>query len=239
MTSVISVARDGEVIGEFDRETLAERAQSGDLRGDDWFWREGMTDWQLLSQILGPDDFAKPEPIPSVPLSRRAIIIAAVSVVAALLVVGLVLRLWLASTPGGNGSISPVTIPHFADAIRTDANMRDAAISILVNKLERLPVIANPPNSVYYSDLNVVTSKPPETLSAVIRGSENVVRPDTHELTVRADFTVQAEYREQRWIFRSYEETRRDLLQQTSTTLTRDDQYPVPPAIVTLMGLQN
>ena len=40
---------DGEVVGEFSEAEFDSKIFSGELRPDDHFWCEGMTDWQPVS----------------------------------------------------------------------------------------------------------------------------------------------------------------------------------------------
>ena len=44
------VARDGEIIGEFDEQVFRDKVFRGEVRRDDFYWTEGMTEWQSVVQ---------------------------------------------------------------------------------------------------------------------------------------------------------------------------------------------
>ncbi len=250
---IVSVARDGELVGEFEAESLRARARRGEVQPTDYYWREGMENWEYLGDYLGEETWRPPPrpaaPIPVIPRALPAALAeedsasdtppsrvprVVIAVLLALIFLAIVLNLIRRPEP------APVTsAPAPTDVIRTNMSARDRAVSDLMHNVERLPTAAKPPGFIYYSGLDAKTSAAPEPLVAVIRGSENVVNPLTRDLTVRADFTVRAEYHDGQWLFRQYEEMRNDLVQQTSTPLTRDDTDAIPPAIVSLLGLQS
>ena len=50
----IHISQNGTKIGPFDREEILRRLVSGELKGSDLGWQEGMADWVLLSQLIPP-----------------------------------------------------------------------------------------------------------------------------------------------------------------------------------------
>jgi uncharacterized RDD family membrane protein YckC len=50
MSSPIYIAREGQQLGPFPNESIQRMIDQGELSVDDYFWREGMADWQPLSE---------------------------------------------------------------------------------------------------------------------------------------------------------------------------------------------
>lgn len=50
----IHISQNGTKIGPFDREEILRRLVSGELKGNDLGWQEGMADWVPLSQLIPP-----------------------------------------------------------------------------------------------------------------------------------------------------------------------------------------
>jgi hypothetical protein len=44
------VARNGDIIGEFSEEDFRDRVFRGEVRADDYYWTEGMADWQPVAE---------------------------------------------------------------------------------------------------------------------------------------------------------------------------------------------
>ncbi len=44
------VARGGEIIGEFNEQVFRDKVFRGEVRRDDFYWTEGMTEWQSVAQ---------------------------------------------------------------------------------------------------------------------------------------------------------------------------------------------
>lgn len=44
------VARDGEIIGEFNEQVFRDKVFRGEVRRTDFYWTEGMTEWQSVAQ---------------------------------------------------------------------------------------------------------------------------------------------------------------------------------------------
>jgi len=58
-TLLISIARNGAEIGEWNGKKVKALYQAGELQGTDVYWHEGMTDWKPVR------DFIKPTPSPT------------------------------------------------------------------------------------------------------------------------------------------------------------------------------
>lgn len=44
------VARNGEIIGEFNEQDFRDKVFRGEVRPDDYYWTEGMADWQSVAE---------------------------------------------------------------------------------------------------------------------------------------------------------------------------------------------
>lgn len=44
------VARDGQVIGEFNEQVFRDKVFRGEVRRDDFYWTEGMTEWETVAR---------------------------------------------------------------------------------------------------------------------------------------------------------------------------------------------
>ncbi len=62
------VARDGQVIGQFDEQTFRNMVFAGEIRPSDHYWMEGFEDWKLVSMFRVA---RKTEPIVSDTGSKR------------------------------------------------------------------------------------------------------------------------------------------------------------------------
>ena len=65
------VARNGVEIGEFEPFDFIEGVRSGEIRQDDWFWMEGMTDWKPVSDLKILEEFRKLPASPKPQKQRR------------------------------------------------------------------------------------------------------------------------------------------------------------------------
>ena len=54
------ISQNGTKIGPFDREEVLSRLVSGELKGSDLGWQEGMADWEPLSKLIPPPAAAVP-----------------------------------------------------------------------------------------------------------------------------------------------------------------------------------
>jgi len=230
----VKVARDGVEIGEYGREELDERVHTGQVLRTDHYWREGMEEWQLVEDILNPDPWT---PAASPPIYRaRGVIVAAIGCLAAVAAgfafyLLVVLPARLPDKPAPAGTPNP-------DLDRTDAGLRTRATTELTAKLNKLPNVATPPSYTFYDSLSITIPDPPASLTVTIRGTETAVSSDTREAISRADFVVKTDFRQNKWFFKYYHASANDLVHGTTTEIDRDDQYPIPPAIVSLLGLQ-
>lgn len=58
----IHISQNGTKIGPFDREEVLRRLVSGELKGSDLGWQEGMADWEPLSKLIPPPVAASTPP---------------------------------------------------------------------------------------------------------------------------------------------------------------------------------
>ncbi|HMJ05196.1 MAG TPA: DUF4339 domain-containing protein [Chthoniobacterales bacterium] len=234
----VFIARDGTVIGEYPRAELSERARAGELEMEDHYWHEGMDDWLLLPELLGPDAWKAPLPPP--PPANPMLILGGIG--AALLAIGLIAFLFIKpdrsverSAPMSAGAVSS---PLGATAAH---ELRDKAAADLRQKIERLPARATPPLNTFYYDVRVNMNK---TLSleipwsATIRGGENLVDPKTDETVRRTAFTLEADYKNGVWVYKRYRATASNMTEATTTDIEDDENSPTPPSIVGMLGLK-
>lgn len=67
------IAKNGEKTGPLDHEEVYRRLVSGELKGDDLGWHEGLAEWQPLSQLVPPAPSSQlPPPAPGVFAERTA-----------------------------------------------------------------------------------------------------------------------------------------------------------------------
>jgi phage shock protein PspC (stress-responsive transcriptional regulator) len=67
-TSIIKIARAGNVIGEFSSDSIASLIQSGTLLPTDHYWKSGMSGWALLGPLTNwqkPSLSSEPPPVPA------------------------------------------------------------------------------------------------------------------------------------------------------------------------------
>lgn len=262
------MARDGVEIGECESDEFEQLVQAGEVLPTDHYWYEGMEDWGLVDDLIeiepstpaaprweDEEELSKrpsaddPEVRPSHPVDtsgegsqpapifrNRRTIAAAIgggALVVAAFVLYLVVSLWTARPD------TPLpTAPATTNLERTDRDLRARATSELIAKLNKLPVAATPPSYTFYDSLSITIPDPPAALTVTVRGTENAVNSETHEAISRTDFVVTADFREDRWFFKYYHASGNDLVHGTTTEIERDDQYPIPPAIVSLLGFQ-
>ncbi|PYK39736.1 MAG: hypothetical protein DME49_03085 [Verrucomicrobia bacterium] len=72
---IFHVARDGAEIGEFGEEEFRDKIFKGNVKPGDHYWKEGMDDWQLVSEYRRLPSRAGPPtlpPLPRVPEKRKA-----------------------------------------------------------------------------------------------------------------------------------------------------------------------
>ena len=66
-TTIIKIARAGNVIGEFSADSIASLIQSGTLLPSDHYWKNGMSGWALLGPLTNWEKTALPSEPPPVP----------------------------------------------------------------------------------------------------------------------------------------------------------------------------
>ena len=247
----VRIARDGVEIGECDWEDLEQLVNEGQVLTTDHFWYEGMDDWRLLDDLIGLEE-SEPKPSAPVPdyvawdsdetvapppILRRPSIAAVATGCA--VAAAAILALYLIVAFSAKRADTPFPAVDLKTNLeRTDADLRNRATSELVAKLNKLPVVATAPSYTTYDSLSIMIPEPPAPLIVTIRGTENAVNPETHAAMSRTDFVVTADYRQDRWFFKYYRASGNDLVHGIVTEIERDDKYPIPPAIVSLLGLQ-
>ena len=234
----IYLARDGAEIGEYPREQIDNLARAGTLQPNDYYWHEGMPDWLLLSELLGPDGW---KPLPSVPFYQHRLVVP-VATGAAFLVAGAIAISLLDS--GSSESRPKATLPNAASSAPTPASateVRDQAAADLERRIHRLPARATPPLNLFYYDVAVdmrksLANSTPWT--ATVRGGENIIDPATQQTTRRTQFTLTADYLDGEWTYRHYHATITDLSNSSTTEIVDDEDTPTPPSLVGMLGLK-
>lgn len=247
----VRIARDGVEIGECDWEDLEQLVNEGQVLRTDHYWYEGMPDWRLLDDLIGLEG-SEPKPVAPLldyvewdsgePIAPRPVLrspsITAVAIGCAVVVIAIT-AFYLVVIFRGNRSEIPRAVTDATTVLeRTDVGLRSKATSDLATRLSKLPTVAASPSNAFYDSLSIEFPNPPASLTAAIRGTETVVDPKTRNTISRADFIVTADFREGKWLFKYYHAMVNDLANDTATEIDRDDQYPIPPAIVSLLGLQ-
>ena len=99
---------------------------------------------------------------------------------------------------------------------------------------------AAPLNTFYY-DIAVDLRRsllPHTTFEAMIRGSEDVVDPQTQQTTRHTAFRLTSGYRDGEWIFLTYSGSTKNLLDGSESQDEHDANTAAPPLLVTLLGLK-
>jgi hypothetical protein len=65
--SVISISRDGVIIGTYDLAGIKQGLTAGSIQLQDWAWYEGMTDWAPVAEIVNQLEVAAPPAPPRPP----------------------------------------------------------------------------------------------------------------------------------------------------------------------------
>jgi hypothetical protein len=259
----VKIARDGVEIGECDWDDLEQLLNEEQVLPTDHYWYEGMPDWRLLADLISlaesepaapqspsdwetgefavppprPVDWDSGEPATSPPAFPRPSIATVAIGCAVAAAVAIVLYLLVVFSDRRPDTPLPASAPT-PDLDRTDTALRARAKNQLIARLDKLPVVASPPSYTFYNDLSLAIPKPPASLTARIRGWENVVDPVTKQITSHTNFVVTADFRQERWFFKYYHASVNDLAHGTTTDTEIDDRDIVPPAIVSLLGLQ-
>lgn len=234
------IARHGEELGAFWRDEIEERARSGELQPDDYYWHEGMSEWVRLRDLLGPTPWVPPAAPPSI---RTKLLIggaiAAGFILAALIAIYFVTR--REGAPPVRGTAFRQQESSGTIDLEKERELREKAAGELRARIERLPERAAAPLNVFYYDisLNLRQSVLPQTpFQALIRGSENVVDPANDQTIRRTEFTLQTDYRAGEWVFTHYKSTTRNLTDAGQSEEEIDARTMAPPLVVTLLGLK-
>jgi hypothetical protein len=119
--------------------------------------------------------------------------------------------------------------------------VREKATADLQQRIARLPQQPSAPLNTYYYDL---TTELEETFSArtpfraVIKGRENVLKPESDETLSKTAFTVTAEYADGEWTYKTYVGTTVNVQDQTTTTVRHDESRLAPPVLIGILGLK-
>ncbi|MFL6569573.1 MAG: DUF4339 domain-containing protein [Chthoniobacterales bacterium] len=122
-----------------------------------------------------------------------------------------------------------------------EQELRDNAAADLRAKIERLPANAEPPLNTFYYDVagDMRRSVAPRVwFEAVVRGSENVVDPQTQQTVRRTEFTLTAQFRDGSWFLKQYHGEAHSFAEQSDSVEEADEKTPAPPLVVTLLGLK-
>ena len=72
---IFHVAREGAEIGQFSEEEFGDKILTGNIKPGDHYWKEGMDDWQLVSEYRGLQSPSGPPtlpPLPRMPEKKKA-----------------------------------------------------------------------------------------------------------------------------------------------------------------------
>jgi hypothetical protein len=130
--------------------------------------------------------------------------------------------------------------PASAVSPATTAN-REKAAADLQQRIARLPQQPSAPLNTYYYDISTELEETFATQSswrAVIRGRENVLKPESEETRSQTEFTVTAEYVDGEWVYKSYRATTLNTEDQTTNTVQHDAMRIAPPVLVGILGLK-
>ncbi len=232
------IARDGEELGEFQRSDIEELARAGELRPTDYYWHEGMENWVLLEDLLGPDPWRPPP-------SLRSQLPLAGGVLAALVLAGLI-AIYFVNATGAGGRSRTGRRPETASSTllldpAKERELRDRAAAELRQRIESLPGRPAPPLYTFFYDVAVQMRRslsPPALWEAMVRGSENAVDPATEQTLRRTEFTLVTEYRDGAWAFKHYKSSTRNLAEPGQSEEEHDAHTATPPALVTMLGLK-
>ncbi len=236
----------------------------GQVLPTDHYWYEGMPDWRLLADLIAlaesesepvapqppssweAGEFTTPPPCPverdsgelatSLPVFRRLSVATVTTGCVMAFVLALALYAIVRFQANGPETPLPAAAPN-RDLERTDSTSRARATNELMARVDKLPTVASPPLFTFYSGLTIAIQDPPAELTVRIRGAESIVDPATRAITQHMNFVLAADFRQDRWFFRYYHASGNDLVHGTAIAIGKDDHDRVPPAIVSLLGL--
>ena len=263
----VYIARDGAEIGDYQQDALEGLAREGQLQPTDYYWHEGMETWLELGDLLGTEAWDPPEPrpageplaaseplgepkgvrtlealIPRGPVARPRLI--PIAAICAGLVVLATIAIYFIKSADSERANAPLLLGPSQPASRVVADpdsVRETAASDLRQRIERLPGKPVPPLHAFYYDVSVNMRKTYSAgvpWTAIIRGGENVIDPETEKTTLRTDFILTVDYREGEWTFQHYRASASDMLKSVTTEIEEDEKTPAPPSIVGMLGLK-
>lgn len=264
----VFIARDGAEIGEFPREKLGRLAREGQVQPNDYYWHEGMESWLRLSDLLGSETWkprearqapprgaaevaAPPEPLTlatllaetrsfiiRLPQMRRQLAWIGGIFAAFLLLAALVIH----SLNSGHSTREPAASAAASNSTALDPDsVRDQAAADLRQRIDRLPGTPVPPSYSFYYGVRVTMERSFASgvpWTAIIRGGENAINPETQQTTLHTDFILVADYRDGEWTFQRYRASASDMLRSITTEIEDDEKTPAPPSIVGILGLK-
>ncbi|MGI8438137.1 MAG: DUF4339 domain-containing protein [Chthoniobacterales bacterium] len=252
----VFIARDGSIIGEYPRAELESLARRGTIQRADHYWHDGMDNWLPLPDLIGGKAWEPLPPVPDPAPARAVVEPAAKSApetsprsplspavrygIIAGGVLLLLLLLFFLVKPRHREQIAPTEIVVPQDA-QTSNQIRDSAAADLRAKIDRLPGTATPPVNTFYYDVRVNMNRTIDTRApwtAIMRGFENVIDPQTQQTLKRTEFALTVDFRDGQWIYKSYHAATSNLGDGTTTEIDSDQQSPTPPSIVGMMGLK-
>jgi hypothetical protein len=119
--------------------------------------------------------------------------------------------------------------------------IRNKALADLQQRIERLPKQPAPPLNTYYYDVGIElteTFQARTPCKAIIRGRENVLKPDSEETLARTEFTLTADYTDGEWVYKKYRGTTLNTQDRTTSVLQHDETRLAPPVLVGILGLK-
>jgi hypothetical protein len=119
--------------------------------------------------------------------------------------------------------------------------LRETGAADLRQRIARLPERPAPPLNTYYYDVAIelkeaYAARTP--LTAVIRGRENVLKPDSEETLSQTEFTVTTDYTAGEWVYKTYSGTTLNTEDQTTTVLQHNETRLAPPVLIGMLGLK-
>ena len=257
------IARDGEELGEFTRDEIVAGARSGDFRPNDYYWQEGMEKWIYLEEILGSESWQplpeEPEPAPE-PAKARVVKPEPEAEPKRELELRPTAEPQAEQTaPAESWSeqkpltlardlltqlLKAVVTPELKNRLIVAAAIAGTVVLVVLIAIffiTRLPANAEPPLNTFYYDVagDMRRSVAPRVwFEAVVRGSENVVDPQTQQTVRRTEFTLIAQFRDGSWFLKQYHGETHNFAEQSDSVEEADEKTPAPPLVVTLLGLK-
>ncbi|HEY0369852.1 MAG TPA: DUF4339 domain-containing protein [Chthoniobacterales bacterium] len=259
----VYIARDGEELGSLWPEELEPRARAGDLRPNDYYWREGMEDWRRLDELLEPKAWlplpavelppadpstlrksapaapsAPPASAPAATPNLKSKLITA-AIVSCVVIVVLAIAIFFITRRDGAPPVRPRATASL-DPSKVSEAERQAADDLRA-KIDRLPAQAAAPLNTFYYDVAVDMRRslaPHTTFEAMVHGSEDTIDPQSRGTVRHTAFRLTSGYRDGEWVFQQYFGSTKNLLDGSESQDEHDANTVAPPLIVTLLGLK-